>query len=325
MKNRSKKKILVTGSAGFIGYHFCEKVLKNSNYSIYGIDNLNSYYSVDLKKDRIQRLKKYKNFHFKKIDISDFKALKSFYLKNKIDVIFNFAAQAGVRYSLVNPESYIKSNLKGFANVLDIAKIKKTKIIYASSSSVYGDQKKFPIKEEYRGEQKNLYAHTKAKNEELASLYSKKYRLPLMGLRFFTVYGEWGRPDMLYLKYLQSIKKNKLVKLYNFGKHTRDFTYIGDVVDILYKILMLKQKSCFKNNIYNICSNNPVSLISFLRYIEKIYGKKCKIKKIPKQEIEILKTHGSNNKIKKLLKKDKFINYKDGLANTVKWFKTYSF
>ena len=197
MKNRSKKKILVTGSAGFIGYHFCEKVLKNSNYSIYGIENLNSYYSVDLKKDRIQRLKKYKNFHFKKIDISDFKALKSFYLKNKIDVIFNFAAQAGVRYSLVNPESYIKSNLKGFANVLDIAKIKKTKIIYASSSSVYGDQKKFPIKEEYRGEQKNLYAHTKAKNEELASLYSKKYRLPLMGLRFFTVYGEWGRPDML--------------------------------------------------------------------------------------------------------------------------------
>ena len=320
-----KKNILVTGAAGFIGFHFCKKILSVKNCKVFGIDNLNNYYSVKLKMDRLNILKKNKNFTFSKIDISEMNSLKKFFLSKKIDIIFNFAAQAGVRYSLINPESYIKSNLKGFLNILELAKIKKTKLIYASSSSIYGDQKKFPISEKSNGIQKNLYASTKALNEKLANLYFKNFDVPVMGLRFFTVYGEWGRPDMLYLKYLSAIKKGKTINLYNFGNHTRDFTYIDDVSEILLKLAHIKNKKYFQNNIMNICSGKPIRLKDYLKFIEKLYGKKCKTKKIAKQKIEILKTHGSNTKIKKLVKKYKFINYKDGLANTVKWFKTYPF
>ena len=320
-----KKNILVTGAAGFIGFHFCKKILSVKNCKVFGIDNLNNYYSVKLKMDRLNILKKNKNFTFSKIDISEMNSLKKFFLSKKIDIIFNFAAQAGVRYSLINPESYIKSNLKGFLNILELAKIKKTKLIYASSSSIYGDQKKFPISEKSNGIQKNLYASTKALNEKLANLYFKNFDVPVMGLRFFTVYGEWGRPDMLYLKYLSAIKKGKTINLYNFGNHTRDFTYIDDVSEILLKLAHIKNKKYFRNNIMNICSGKPIRLKDYLKFIEKLYGKKCKTKKIAKQKIEILKTHGSNTKIKKLVKKNKFINYKVGLNNTVNWFKSYYF
>ena len=320
-----KKNILVTGAAGFIGFHFCKKILSVKNCKVFGIDNLNNYYSVKLKMDRLNILKKNKNFTFSKIDISEMNSLKKFFLSKKIDIIFNFAAQAGVRYSLINPESYIKSNLKGFLNMLELAKIKKTKLIYASSSSIYGDQKKFPISEKSNGIQKNLYASTKALNEKLANLYFKNFDVPVMGLRFFTVYGEWGRPDMLYLKYLNAIKKNKTIYLYNFGKHTRDFTYISDVIEILVKLVKIKDKKYYQNNIFNICSGKPINLITYLKFIDKIYGKNCKIKKITKQKIEIIKTHGSNDKIKKLIKKKKFVDYKEGLRNTVNWFKSYYF
>ena len=320
-----KKNILVTGAAGFIGFHFCKKILSVKNCKVFCIDNLNNYYSVKLKMDRLNILKKSKNFTFSKIDISEMNSLKKFFLSKKIDIIFNFAAQAGVRYSLINPESYIKSNLKGFLNILELAKIKKTKLIYASSSSIYGDQKKFPISEKSNGIQKNLYASTKALNEKLANLYFKNFDVPVMGLRFFTVYGEWGRPDMLYLKYLNAIKKNKTIYLYNFGKHTRDFTYISDVIEILVKLVKIKDKKYYQNNIFNICSGKPINLITYLKFIDKIYGKNCKIKKITKQKIEIIKTHGSNDKIKKLIKKKKFVDYKEGLRNTVNWFKSYYF
>jgi len=160
-------------------------------------------------------------------------------------------------------------------------------------------------------------------NEKLASIYHQNFKIPLIGLRFFTVYGEWGRPDMLYLKYMDAIKRGKTINLYNFGKHTRDFTYIDDVVEILLKILKIKKKQVFENEIYNVCSGKPVNLMNFLSYIEKIYGKKCKIRKLPKQKIEILKTHGNNIKIKNLVKKYKYINYKVGLNNTIEWFKNY--
>ena len=193
--------------------------------------------------------------------------------------------------------------MRGFLNILELAKDKKIRTIYASSSSIYGDQKKFPIKENFIGIQKNLYASTKNINEELAKIYNKSFDIPIMGLRFFTVYGEWGRPDMLYLKYLNAIKKNKTIYLYNFGKHTRDFTYISDVIEILVKLVKVKDKKYYQNNIFNICSGKPINLITYLKFIDKIYGKNCKIKKITKQKIEIIKTHGSNTKIKKLVKK----------------------
>jgi UDP-glucuronate 4-epimerase len=316
-------KILITGCAGFLGFHLSKKLLQNKKNSITGIDNLNDYYSVKLKNKRLNILKKNKNFHFKKIDIENKKKLNNFLNKKKIDIIYHLAAQAGVRYSLVNPESYLKSNIEGFFNILEFARLKKIKkIIYASSSSVYGDQKKFPIKENFKKNQKNLYAITKDFNEKLAQLYFDNFKLKLVGLRFFTVYGAWGRPDMIYFKYLNSLKFNRLITLYNNGNHYRDFTYIDDVIEMMLKIKNLNN-SIFTNKVFNICSGKSISLIKYLKEIEKLYGKKCKIKKIGKQKIEIFKTHGDNKLIRKLINKNKFINYKTGLKETVNWFKNF--
>ena len=315
-------KILITGVAGFIGFKLAEKLLKD-NHTIYGVDNINNYYSVNLKKQRLKILKKNKSFFFKKIHIENKKKLNNFLNKKKIDIIYHLAAQAGVRYSLVNPESYLKSNIEGFFNILEFARLKKIKkIIYASSSSVYGDQKKFPIKENFSKNQKNLYAITKDFNEKLAQLYFDNFKLKLVGLRFFTVYGAWGRPDMIYFKYLNSLKFNKLITLYNNGNHYRDFTYIDDVVEMMIKIKNL-DNSIFTNKTFNICSGKSINLIKYLKEIEKLYGKKCKIKKIGKQKIEIFKTHGDNTLIRKLINKNKFINYKIGLKETVNWFKNF--
>ncbi len=314
-------KILITGCAGFIGFHLSKKLLQNKKNLITGIDNLNDYYSVKLKNKRLNILKKNKNFYFKKIDIENKKKLNNFLNKKKIDVIYHLAAQAGVRYSLVNPGSYLKSNIEGFFNILEFARLKKVKkIIYASSSSVYGDQKKFPIKENFTKNQKNLYAITKDFNEKLAQLYFDNFKLKLVGLRFFTVYGAWGRPDMIYFKYLNSLKFNKLITLYNNGNHYRDFTYIDDVVEMMLKIKDLNN-NIFTNKTFNICSGKSINLIKYLKEIERLYGKKCKIKKIGKQKIEIFKTHGDNKLIRKLINKNKFINYKIGLKETVNWFK----
>ena len=315
-------KILITGVAGFIGFKLAEKLLKAS-HTIYGVDNINNYYSVNLKKQRLKILKKNKNFLFKKIHIENKKKLNNFLNKKKIDIIYHLAAQAGVRYSLVNPESYLKSNIEGFFNILEFARLKKIKkIIYASSSSVYGDQKKFPIKENFTKNQKNLYAITKDFNEKLAQLYFDNFKLKLVGLRFFTVYGAWGRPDMIYFKYLNSLKFNRSITLYNNGNHYRDFTYIDDVVEMMIKIKNL-DNSIFTNKTFNICSGKSINLIKYLKEIEKLYGKKCKIKKIGKQKIEIFKTHGDNTLIRKLINKNKFINYKIGLKETVNWFKNF--
>ena len=316
-------KILITGCAGFLGFHLSKKLLQNKKNSITGIDNLNDYYSVKLKNKRLNILKKNKNFYFKKIDIENKKKLNNFLNKKKIDIIYHLAAQAGVRYSLVNPESYLKSNIEGFFNILEFARLKKIKkIIYASSSSVYGDQKKFPIKENFSKNQKNLYAITKDFNEKLAQLYFDNFKLKLVGLRFFTVYGAWGRPDMIYFKYLNSLKFNRSITLYNNGNHYRDFTYIDDVVEMMLKIKNL-DNSIFTNKTFNICSGKSISLIKYLKEIERLYGKKCKIKKIGKQKIEIFKTHGDNKLIRKLINKNKFINYKIGLKETVNWFKNF--
>tara|TARA_X000000950_G_scaffold289310_1_gene411851 strand:+ start:33872 stop:34837 length:966 start_codon:yes stop_codon:yes gene_type:complete len=313
--------ILITGSAGFIGFHLARKILNSTKHRIIGIDNINNYYSIKLKKQRLKILSKNKKFIFKKIDISDKKILTNFLKRKKIDIIFHLAAQAGVRYSLINPESYLKSNIEGFFNILEFAKNNKIKkLIYASSSSVYGDQKKFPIKENFKKKQKNLYALTKDFNEKLAQLYYENFKLKLIGLRFFTVYGEWGRPDMLYFKYLDALKFNKTIKVFNNGNHFRDFTYIEDVIEMILKLKDLNKKF-FSNKMINICSGKSINLMSYLKEIETLYGKKCKIKKTGKQAIEIFKTHGDNNLIKKLIKKKNFKNYKYGLKKTVSWFK----
>tara|TARA_Y200000002_G_C22587935_1_gene623828 strand:+ start:171 stop:1136 length:966 start_codon:yes stop_codon:yes gene_type:complete len=319
-----KKKILITGVAGFIGFHLAKKLLNQKNYEIIGIDNFDKYYSIKLKKDRLKILNKHSNFKFSKIDICNQNRINSFFKKKKFEYIYHLAAQAGVRYSIENPKSYINNNIYGFFNILECIKINKPKkIFYASSSSVYGDMKIFPLVENKVSSQKNVYSLSKKFNEDIAEIYSNIYKIKLVGLRFFTVYGEWGRPDMFYLKYLESIRKNEIVKIHNFGKHLRDFTYIRDVVDILQKL----QKANIKKNhdIFNICSNKPISLMNLISIMNKISKSKARTRKVKLQMADVIKTHGDNKKILKVVNKKKFYDIKTGIKNTINWYNTYKF
>ncbi len=313
-------KILITGSAGFIGYNFSKYLLDNTNYKIIGIDNINNYYSTKIKKKRLQGLKRYKKFKFYKIDIKNKEKLKKSFT-SKINAVFHFAAQAGVRYSLINPRSYIESNTLGFFNMIEMAKEKKiNKFFYASSSSVYGDSNKFPLKETHNINPKNMYGLTKKNNEEIAEIFLQNSSIKCIGLRFFTVFGELGRPDMLVYKYLQSIfNKKKKFYLNNYGNHTRDFTYIKDVCEIMYKLL--KRRTNKTHQVFNICSNRPIKITKILKFINSNFNKKPKIYKRKFQLADVKKTHGSNSKIRNYIGKKKCTNIKIALNNTSKWYK----
>ena len=311
-------KVLITGCAGFIGFHLSEKLLKNKNFKIVGIDNLNSYYSVKLKKSRLNILKKNKKFKFFKIDISNYNKLKKIFNENKFDIVINLAAQAGVRYSIINPKDYVQTNILGFFNILELCRIKKIKnFFYASSSSVYGDKKIYPVSEKSEIIPKNIYSFSKKSNEDIADIYWKQYSMKSIGLRFFTVYGEWGRPDMLMMKYMIAKKNNKKFFLNNNGKHFRDFTYIFDVVEILNRLLSVKVK---KNEVYNICSNKPINVNRILNKLNKLYGRPLVVNK-KRLSIEVLKTHGLNTKIKKTVNFKKFTSIDMGIKNLVIWAK----
>ena len=237
-----KKKILVTGAAGFIGYHLCKKLLLN-DFNVIGFDNLNEYYDLNLKKDRLNLLnklgKKNDNFLFMKGDLSDNNSLKSIFKDHNPEIVINLAAQAGVRYSLKNPAEYINSNIVGFGNLIENCKNNSVKhLIYASSSSVYGGNKKMPFSEnDGVNHPVSLYAATKKSNELVAHTYSHLFNLPTTGLRFFTVYGPWGRPDMSYFIFVTKILNNESIKIFNNGNMKRDFTYIDDVVESILKIM----------------------------------------------------------------------------------------
>jgi len=320
MKN---KKYLITGSAGFIGFHLSKKLLSGGS-TVIGVDNLNNYYDQNLKKNRNKILKKYKNYKFKKIDIKNYKKLESVFKKNKFECIINLAAQVGVRYSLINPKSYIDNNIIGFFNVIDLTKKYKVKdIIYASSSSIYGIQSKFPIKENFdTSSPTQLYAATKKSNEVIAASYSKLYNINTIGLRFFTVYGPWGRPDMAPIKFAKNIIKGKPIEVFNKGKHSRDFTFVDDIVDGIFKIIK-KRKKVSKNKIYNIGNGKKISLIEYIKLIEKNLNKKAKKKFLPLQKGDVIKTHSST----KLLKKDFGYIPKTSVGNGVKkfinWYLSY--
>ena len=311
-------KILITGCAGFIGFHLSEKLLKNKNFKIVGVDNLNSYYSVKLKKLRLNILKKNKKFKLFKIDISNYNKLKKIFNENKFDIVINLAAQAGVRYSIINPKDYVQTNILGFFNILELCRIKKIKnFFYASSSSVYGDKKIYPVSEKSEIIPKNIYSFSKKSNEDIAEIYWKQYSMKSIGLRFFTVYGEWGRPDMLMMKYMIAKKNNQKFYLNNNGKHFRDFTYIFDVVEILKRLLSVKVK---KNEVYNICSNKPINVNRILNKLNKLYGRPLVVNK-KRLSIEVLKTHGLNTKIKKKVNFKKFTSIDMGIKNLVIWAK----
>ncbi len=331
--------ILLTGAAGFIGYHTALSLLKKKKIKIYGIDNLNNYYDQKIKINRLKILKKNKNFYFKKIDITNFSNLTRYIKKKKISYIVHLAAQAGVRHSLKKPRDYINSNIIGFFNILEISKIINLKhLVFASTSSVYGLNENFPFKENKIADHPiQLYAATKKSNEVMAHSYSHLYKIPMTGCRFFTVYGPWGRPDMALFKFTKNIIENKKIEIFNNGNHSRDFTYCEDVAEYVSKILFKipkvnkkfdkikldPSKSQAPFNILNISSGKRVKLLDFIVEIEKNLKKKSKKKYLPIQIGDIKDTLSSKKKLNEFLGNLKVTDYKIGIKNFINWYRSY--
>ena len=316
-------KILVTGSAGFIGFHVCKKLLSKGN-EVIGIDNLNNYYDIDLKKNRNKILKKSKKFTFYKKNICD-KKIDKIFKKYKFKIVINLAAQAGVRYSLKNPYSYFESNLLGFGNIIELSKKYKVgHFIYASSSSVYGAEKKLPYNEKKSDTSSpiQVYAATKKSNELIAHAYSHLFKFKTTGLRFFTVYGPWGRPDMALFKFTKNILEKKSIEVYNNGKNIRDFTFIDDIVSGVVKTINKKNKlSNFE--IINLGNNNPLNVMKYIKTIEKLIRVKAIKKLIKSQPGDMVKTYSDNTKSKKLIGYKPKIKIDLGIKKFIEWYKNY--
>lgn len=316
--------ILVTGCAGFVG-HAVSKRLLSEGQRVIGIDNLNNYYDISLKKDRLKQLSAQERFVFYPIDLSDREKTFAFLNQHSdINYIIHLAAQAGVRYSLQVPMAYIDSNLLGFAHILEGAKQLKIKhLIYASSSSVYGNNSKVPFSENDKTDNPlSLYAATKKANELMAHVYSHLYQLPTTGLRFFTVYGPWGRPDMAYFKFTKSILEDKTIEVYNHGHHRRDFTYIDDIVDAILLLLEKPNKTTYAA-VYNIGHHRPVELMDFIHIIEKEVGKKAKIKFLPAQPGDVEQTYASLDELTKIISYKPKVPIEEGIKRFVAWYVDY--
>lgn len=327
-------KILITGAAGFIGFHLTKTLLDESGYEIIGIDNLNDYYDTKLKKNRLDILKNHKNnefFTFIKLDISSRKDINDVFNKYKPQVVINFAAQAGVRYSIENPHAYVDSNLIGFVNILECSRQYDIQhLIYASSSSVYGMNYKQPFSTNDRVDYPiSFYAATKKSNELMAYSYSHLYKIPTTGLRFFTVYGPYGRPDMAYFKFTRSILDNKPINVYNNGNLKRDFTYIDDIVSgVIRTIKTIPEdspnhysSSLAPYKIYNIGNNNPVTLRRFISAIESACKKKAIKNYMPMQPGDVKVTYADIDNFTHDVGFKPTISIEEGMARFVKWFK----
>ncbi len=332
--------ILITGGAGFIGYHVIFNLVNLENNNIITIDNLNNYYDNKLKKDRLYNLgikycgkekkylsTKYNNLNFIEIDITDKNQLGILFEENKFDIVVHLAAQAGVRYSIENPRAYIESNIDGFFNVIDFSRINSIKkFIYASSSSVYGNNEKTPFNENDRVDfPLSLYAATKRSNELVASVYSEIYGLNTIGLRFFTVYGPWGRPDMAPFLFSNSIVNEKEITVFNNGNMKRDFTYVDDVAKLIEKLIFETEKFNISSNfkIFNIGNGQPTSILDFICNLELSFNKVGK--KIFKelQLGDAINTNADNAMILSVFPNFKFTTLEIGVKNYVKWFKEY--
>ncbi|MDB3885884.1 NAD-dependent epimerase/dehydratase family protein [Candidatus Pelagibacter sp.] len=311
---------LVTGCAGFIGCHVVESILKkNNNSNVIGLDSINNYYSIKLKKERIKKLKKNKRFKFYKIDLSEKKDVIKVFKKFKIHIVIHLAAQAGVRYSVIKPLSYFESNVLGFQNIIDLSrKYEVKKFIFASSSSVYGDKKKYPLNEKEKIYPKNIYSASKKLNEDIAKDVSNISKMKIIGLRFFTIYGKWGRPDMFIFSLLKAAKEKKIYYLNNYGKHVRDFTHIDDVITIINKLIAKKINKNFQ--IFNICSNDPIKMNVLISEMQNYIKNKAIIKRVGHNKVEVFKTHGDNSKIKKYLNIKKFKNIITELKKIIDWY-----
>lgn len=318
--------ILVTGCAGFIGFHLTAKLLNLKKYRVFGIDNLNNYYDTKLKKNRIEILKQFKdNFFFIKLDICNNKKILDNFKKNKYHYVVHLAAQAGVRFSIENPDAYFNSNIQGFYNIMNASRINNVKhFIFASTSSVYGNTNKFPIKEtDNTNSPLTFYAASKKSNEVLAHSYANIYKLQSTGLRFFTVYGTYGRPDMSIFKFTNAIINRKFFNLFNNGNHVRDFTHVNDVVEAIQKLITVKYKKNIPFEIFNIGCEKPIHLKTILSLLEKYIGIKPKFKKLKLQKGDVLKTHSSTKKLKKYIGHYPKNKISKGLEEFIQWFKKY--
>ena len=332
------KKILVTGSSGFIGFHISTLLLEKG-YQVIGIDNMNGYYDPQLKEDRLTILNQYDNFIFHKIDLKDKQSIDNLFLNHNSDYIINLAAQAGVRYSIENPYAYVDSNLIGFMNILEACRHYPVKhLLYASSSSVYGGNKVVPFSTNHNVDHPvSLYAATKKSNELMAHTYSHLYGIPTTGLRFFTVYGPWGRPDMAYFSFTKDIIEGNPIKVFNYGKMERDFTYIDDVIGGIYKLIPLVPKankewdetkddlssSFAPYKIYNIGNNQPVQLEKFISILEEKLGEKAKKNYMEMQPGDVVRTYADISDLEKDIGFKPNTSIEAGLGKFVKWYREY--
>lgn len=321
--------ILITGVAGFIGYHLADRLLREGE-EVYGIDSLNDYYDVNLKYQRLVQLREHRNFTFHRLDLSERSDTQLLFSSNSFTTVIHLAAQAGVRYSLTNPHAYLDSNLAGFLNVIEGCRAEKIKhLVYASSSSVYGKNTKIPFAiDDPVDHPISLYAATKKANELMAYTYSHLYKIPTTGLRFFTVYGPWGRPDMAYFKFVRAIESGQPIDVYNFGKMKRDFTYIDDIIEGIVRVTQrIPNESIDQNGnhapyrLYNIGNNQPIELMQFIQVIETAVGRKAVKNLLPMQPGDVPETFAN---IDDLIRDTGFrpgTSLEEGIDKFVHWYR----
>lgn len=331
-------KILVTGAAGFIGFHLSSRLLADG-YEVIGADNLNDYYDVSMKKERVNILEKMPGFRFFKLDLLDAESLNSIFESYPVDIVINLAAQAGVRYSITHPHSYVESNITGFLNVLEACRNYSVKhLIYASSSSVYGANEKVPFStSDPIDHPVSMYAATKKADELMAHAYSHLFNIPTTGLRFFTVYGPWGRPDMAYYSFTRDIIEGKKIQVFNHGDMRRDFTYIDDIVEGIIRLLHRSPSansdwdrknpepntSFAPYKIYNIGNNHPVQLTDFIQILEKLIGKKAHMEFLPMQPGDVKETYADIADLQREIGFSPATPLEIGLSRFVEWYKSY--
>ena len=336
LKNQT---FFITGVAGFIGSNLAKKLLTTiSNITIIGIDNLNNYYDVNLKKARLNELYKHKNFIFIQENIKEKNIIMDIFKKYKPDIVINLAAQAGVRYSLINPDAYVESNIIGFFNILEACRYHDVKhLVFASSSSVYGLNKKIPYSTQDRTDKPvSFYAATKKSDELMAYTYAKLYKIPITGLRFFTVYGPAGRPDMAYFSFTKKLVNGEDIQIFNYGNCKRDFTYIDDIVEGIIKVLQktpTKDEDNVQYKLYNIGNNNPENLLDFVNILQqelvnvgllpKDYDFEAHKKLVPMQAGDVEITYADIDELIKDFNFKPSTNLKDGLKAFIKWYKEY--
>lgn len=325
------KKILVTGAAGFIGFHLSKRLIARGD-EVIGIDNLNDYYEVSLKEDRLRQIKDERNFTFYPIDLTDRPKIEQLFNENQFDAVVNLAAQAGVRYSLINPHAYVDSNLVGFMNILESCRHNQVKhLVFASSSSVYGENKKIPFSVDDNVDYPvSLYAATKKANELMAHTYSHLYNLPCTSLRFFTVYGPWGRPDMALFIFTRAILEGKPINVFNHGKMQRDFTYIDDIIEGVVRVTdsipqsdssASTTKAPYK--IYNIGNNQPIELIKFIETLENCLGMKAQKNMLPMQPGDVPVTYADVDDLVNDVGFKPNTPIEVGIEKFVDWYKNY--